>query len=560
MHESGPDEMTTPRTCLQCDSPLAPDAPHGLCPRCLLDGARRPAPAQVGTTPPGAPFAAPEPAELAPLFPQLEVLELLGQGGMGAVYKARQVALDRLVALKILSTRAEEDPEFAERFTREARALARLNHPNIVTVYDSGRAGGRFYLLMEYVDGPNLRRVIAAKTLRPEEALRIVPQLCDALQYAHEEGVVHRDVKPENVLLDRKGRVKVADFGLAKLLGGAARGPTLTGTGQVMGTWHYMAPEQIERPQAVDHRADIYALGVVFYELLTGELPLGRFPPPSAKAAVDAQLDGIVLRAMEKEPERRYQQAGEVKTDVEAVSGVRPAPGALARRTRRPLALRPEFWALAASVAVAVACFLPWSHFSASPRTMNVTFTPSRVFSLSLWVELEGARPWGLASRQGVTALAVAVTLTFLLAAAGFRTGAGRWLAPVTAAGGLAILGCAALYVRAPPAPPAAEWVFYSGDFDDRRQTFERKGELENPALRDAAAKQFAPAVRVRPLVGVYLTLVLGAVLVMLGVAPVLRPMAPDRGDPRPAVPTASAGSGDPSPTETVSRSPPIGL
>ncbi|MCB1630173.1 MAG: serine/threonine protein kinase, partial [Xanthomonadales bacterium] len=167
-----------------------------------------------------------------------------------------------------------------ERFAREARTLAKLSHSNIVTVFEFGEREGLYYLMMEYVDGLNLREAIQTAALDPSDALEIVSQVCAALQYAHEEGVVHRDIKPENVLLDSRGRVKIADFGLAKLLGLSPIEITLTATHQVMGTFHYMAPEQLERPLEVDHRADIYSLGVVFYELLTGELPLGRFKLP----------------------------------------------------------------------------------------------------------------------------------------------------------------------------------------------------------------------------------------------------------------------------------------
>jgi predicted Ser/Thr protein kinase len=257
--------------------------------------------------------------ELARQFPQLEILELLGQGGMGIVYKARQTRLDRLVALKILPVEAGRDPAFAERFAREARALAKLAHPNIVTVYDFGESEGRFFLLMEFVDGVNLRHLLRDKRLKPEEALQVVPQICEALQYAHEQGVVHRDIKPENILVDKRGHVKIADFGLAKLLGPKAVDSALTGSQQIMGTLHYMAPEQMEKPLTVDHRADIYSLGVVFYEMLTGELPLGRFAPPSQKVQVDVRLDEVVLRALEKEPERRYQHASDVKESVDII-------------------------------------------------------------------------------------------------------------------------------------------------------------------------------------------------------------------------------------------------
>jgi predicted Ser/Thr protein kinase len=288
-------------------------------------------------------FTAPSIAELAPHFPQLEILELLGQGGMGAVYKARQKNLDRLVALKILP-HDSGDRGFAERFTREARTLAKLNHPGIVAVHDFGTAGNLYWFVMEYVDGVNLRQAKKAGTLTPAAALAVVPQICEALQFAHDAGVVHRDIKPENVLIDAKGRVKIADFGLAKLIDRPDRSH-LTGTHQAMGTPHYMAPEQWERPLEVDHRADIYSLGVVFYELLTGELPLGRFPLPSQKVQVDVRLDEVVLKTLAKEPERRYQQVSEVKTEVERIRGSAVAaptpPPTDAPAVRKP---RPSFF------------------------------------------------------------------------------------------------------------------------------------------------------------------------------------------------------------------------
>src|SRR5207253_9981597 len=186
---------------------------------------------------------------------------------------------------------------------------AKLNHPNIVSVYDSGKAGDLYYFIMEFIDGVNLRQLLRTGHILPREALQIVPQICDALQFAHDEGIVHRDIKPENILLDKKGRVKIADFGIAKLLG--QNTGVLTGPWQIMGTLHYMAPEQMDNPLGVDHRADIYSLGVVFYEMLTGQLPIGKFTLPSQKVAVDHRVDAIVLRALEGEPQRRYQQVRE---------------------------------------------------------------------------------------------------------------------------------------------------------------------------------------------------------------------------------------------------------
>ncbi len=308
--------------------------------------------------------AAPPPLEqIARHFPQLEILECLGRGGMGVVYRARQPQLNRVVALKILAPEKEKDAAFAERFAREAQALARLNHQNIVAIHDFGKVDGLFYLLMEYVDGMNLRQLLQSRKLMPEEALAIVPKICEALQYAHEHGVVHRDIKPENVLLNQEGQVKIADFGIAKMVGLEHAGETITRDEQVIGTPHYMAPEQVEKPHLVDHRTDIYSLGVVFYEMLTGELPLGRFPPPSRKVRVDVRLDEVVLHALEKEPERRYQQASVMKTDVETIAtSAGPTSVQKSQRfanTRKLLGYGIAFGVVCLVVGLAVGLFVP---------------------------------------------------------------------------------------------------------------------------------------------------------------------------------------------------------
>jgi Protein kinase domain len=322
---------TTPR-CSRCGAALVPDAPAGVCPACLVS-------VHFGTEadlsePAVADKPTPPIEEIAPHFPQLEILSCLGRGGMGVVYQARQKSLGRLVALKLLAPERGSDPAFAERFAREAQALARLDHPNIVTIYDFGQAGGWCYLLMEFVDGVTLRHLIHGGRIAAREALSIVPQICDALQFAHDHGIVHRDIKPENILLDRRGQVKVADFGLAKLVGptgeeslvagelSVGSSGELTEAGKIMGTPRYMAPEQREHPDAVDHRADIYALGVVLYQMLTGELPdEKKLQPPSRHVRLDVRLDEIVLRALEKDPALRFANATEFKTGLEAVSG-----------------------------------------------------------------------------------------------------------------------------------------------------------------------------------------------------------------------------------------------
>lgn len=306
--------MPPTNSCPHCGASLAAGALAGLCPVCLLqEGAL--ADTAVGREPHQ--FEPPPIAELAPLFPQLEILRLIGRGGMGAVYEARQKELDRVIALKILPPEVCAAPGFAQRFAQEARVLAKLNHPGIVTIHDFGQAGALFYFLMEFVDGVNLRQLVAGGRIEPREALAIVPEVCDALQFAHDHGVVHRDIKPENILLDRRGRVKVADFGIAKMLDTESADVGL-GETQAAGTPHYMAPEQKERRRA-DHRADIYSLGVVLYELLTGELPTEKLEPPSRKMQIDVRLDEIVLRALAAKPELRFSTAAEFRTQVEGL-------------------------------------------------------------------------------------------------------------------------------------------------------------------------------------------------------------------------------------------------
>jgi serine/threonine protein kinase len=343
---------------------LPSTATAGLCPRCLMAEAMVPTQADAD---PAAARQTLAPEELAPFFPQLEILECLGRGGMGVVYKARQKSLNRFVALKLLAPERVRDTQFAERFTREAQALAALSHPNIVTIYDFGQAGGFYFLLMEFVDGVNLRQLLRARKFTPEEALAIVPPLCDALQLAHDRGIVHRDIKPENLLLDKDGRVKVADFGIAKMLGavdaagkGSGASAPENATQTAVGTPSYSAPEQKTDPQRVDSRADIYSLGVVFYEMLTGELPGKRIEPPSHKVQIDVRLDEVVLRALEQNPVLRYQQVSEVKTMVETIVATNPkpmAPSAHSQPSTQTMNLNTNksFWrGLVVSVIVAV--------------------------------------------------------------------------------------------------------------------------------------------------------------------------------------------------------------
>lgn len=321
--------MSESAKCPYCGKPVPPESPGGICPECMMKAGVASQPGGTSDVE-GAAGRVPSPRELGRLFPQLEILECLGRGGMGVVYKARQPKLDRFVALKILAPERGADPAFAERFQREAQALARLAHPSIVTIHDFGESDCLCYLLMEFVDGVSLRQLLDNARVSPREALTIVPQICEGLQYAHDRGIVHRDIKPENILLDKDGRVKIADFGIARIMASEPTAPAsstpsaqsvfaLTEVGGVLGTPGYMAPEQLNAPLEVDHRADIYSLGVVLYQMLTGQLPGKSIEPPSRKVVVDVRLDEVVLRALEKEPQRRYQQASDMKTGIETI-------------------------------------------------------------------------------------------------------------------------------------------------------------------------------------------------------------------------------------------------
>lgn len=303
------------KVCAVCGTAISPGSPAGLCPHCLLKQG-------LSETTLNIPPASDAPSfsleELQKYFPQLEIIEFIGRGGMGSVYKARQTKLNRLVAVKVIPT-ARNTPEFSQRFMQEAQALARMSHPNIVTVYDVGEQDRFCYFVMEFVEGKDLRQLISSRSLQPSGALNIAMSICDALQYAHDNGVIHRDIKPGNILIDNSGRVKIADFGLAKIVNPGSPDFSLTMSNESMGTPYYMAPEQHASSHTVDHRADIYSLGILMYEMLTGELPVGSFEPPSGKANVTSSVDNIVIRALKTDPALRYQNARDIRADIERV-------------------------------------------------------------------------------------------------------------------------------------------------------------------------------------------------------------------------------------------------
>ncbi|HSJ02056.1 MAG TPA: SUMF1/EgtB/PvdO family nonheme iron enzyme, partial [Verrucomicrobium sp.] len=258
---------------------------------------------------------------MARMLPQYADWETLGMGGMGAVYKARQLSLDRWVAIKVLPPEAADDEsQYVARFKNEARTMARLSHPAIVAVHDSGEtADGQLYFAMEYVDGTDVARLIQQQgKLPPDHALAVAAHVCDALLYAHEQGVIHRDIKPANVLINRDGQVKVADFGLAKL-NDPSQATSLTRSDMAIGTPDFVAPESLTLGMTTDHRADLYAVGVMLYNMLTGEIPRGMFKLPSLKVGTDRRFDDIITRAMENDPRDRYQSSSEIRHDLDHI-------------------------------------------------------------------------------------------------------------------------------------------------------------------------------------------------------------------------------------------------
>lgn len=311
---------------------LVPDAPQGLCPICLLKcalepmwrtGAATDQFAETGDAPPA-------PAELAAHFPDLDLLEVIGRGGMSMVYKARQKRLNRLVALKVIAPQIAQDPAYIARFRAEATAAARLNHPHIVQIYSEGEFEGTHYLVEEFVEGESLRRRLdRCGRMDPQEALAVCVHIAEALDYAWREArLIHRDIKPDNILLSDKGEVKLSDLGLAKTVDGKA--VDLTRCGMTVGTPNYISPEQARADKDIDFRSDIYSLGCTLYHLLSGQRPyhlasgespiavvirqINEPPPPIRRVLPDCPMPVVVVlnKMLAKHPGDRHQSYQEL--------------------------------------------------------------------------------------------------------------------------------------------------------------------------------------------------------------------------------------------------------
>ena len=265
----------------------------------------------------GAEFVPPTVAELQAEIPHLEILSFVGHGGMGTYYRARHPKLERLAAVKILPVDPRTDADLIASFKKEAKAMARLSHPNIIGIYEFLETETALYLVMEFVEGDIFERLINARSFDLSEILAIITQVCSALNHAHENGVIHRDLRPGNTMLDRSGLVKVGDFGLARLMGEELFRRKMTETNLAMGTMDYVAPEQLETGYPVDHRADIYSLGMMIYKLLTRVLPRGSFVVPSKLVPnLDPRIDDLVIRCLQRNPANRFQQVTELWIEV----------------------------------------------------------------------------------------------------------------------------------------------------------------------------------------------------------------------------------------------------
>ncbi len=333
--------------CPACGQPVT--VPKGreavACPHCKAAFAPEGLQTTAGPKPTRAPKSHGDPQDplVGTTLGRWRLVRRIGQGGMGTVYEARDERGARRAALKVLSADLASDPSFRKRFHREARVLGELSHPHVVEVIDRGEEDGQLFFAMEYVRGENLRRRMEQGPLAPDEAVRITGEIASALAYAHARGVIHRDLKPENVLLDEEGRVHLADFGLSRLVQDKSRPETtlLTRTDVILGTYEYMAPEQRLGDKDLDGRADVFALGVMLYEMLTGQLPHGRFEPPShVRSSVPSSVNEVVNRALARERDARYASADAMKQALNEAWSQRRRRGrakpAVARKAPRP--------------------------------------------------------------------------------------------------------------------------------------------------------------------------------------------------------------------------------
>ncbi|MBI5822275.1 MAG: DUF1080 domain-containing protein [Verrucomicrobia bacterium] len=391
--------MSREKQCPQCKTVYDADVPLGLCPACLLKHALEPewltgeAADLLGKTDLNSPVR----GELASCFPELEILEEIGRGGTGTVYKARQKQLDRLVALKVIAPHIAQDPTYIARFRSEATAAARLNHPHVVQIYSAGEAKGLHYLVEEFVEGESLRqRLDRHGRMDPEEALAVCVYLAEALDYAwRETRLIHRDIKPDNILLSTKGVAKLSDLGLAKCVGEGAS--DLTRSDLTVGTPHYISPEQARGEKGIDFRSDIYSLGCTLYHMLSGQRPyefaadespmavvvrqISEPPPEIARVLPACPMPVVALlnQMLAKRPGDRHQSYGELISELwQAHDAVAQGAGKNVAVRRQPAAPGPgKKWEMAVggmTAVVAIVALLMWAPWN--ERELSKTVAP----------------------------------------------------------------------------------------------------------------------------------------------------------------------------------------
>jgi serine/threonine protein kinase len=341
-------------------------------------------------------FVAPEPADLAPLFPAYEIHNLIATGGMGAVYRAVQKSLDRTVALKILPMEFSEDAEFCAGFEAEAKAMARLNHPNLIGVYDFGEVNGMLFIVMEFVPGQSIYHAANGVAIDQGEVIRLITGVCNGLAHAHENGILHRDIKPSNILLTASAEPKIGDFGLARPIDQKAQTDEV-----IFGTPGYTAPEVIKTPNSVDHRTDLFSVGVLLHELLTGKLPGDDARPASVISGCDLRFDAIIRRATNPVPATRYSSAAEIAADLQKISaapvtgpmtkslgvsksGVRRPPGPVRARSAGVKRKSSSLTWVGPLVAIAIIAYAWHTFMNVKPKTVvieNPVARPAPVIS-----------------------------------------------------------------------------------------------------------------------------------------------------------------------------------
>lgn len=352
-------------------------------------------------------FVAPDLAELAPLFPGYELQGLIATGGMGAVYGAVQKSLERTVAIKILPKELSKDAAFCAGFEAEAKAMARLNHPNLIGVYDFGEVNGMLFIIMEFVAGQSIYHSANGVAIDPQEVIRLVAGICDGLAHAHENGIIHRDIKPSNVLLDLSAQPKIGDFGLARPIE-----KKIEEGEEIFGTPHYTAPEVVNTPHSVDYRADIFSVGVLLHELLTGKLPADDPRPASAISHCSTRFDAIIRRATQALPAGRYTSAQELAADLRAIqtspaSGIPRSPAVAGPRPARPartkaIVVKKQSSGMPQIVLLLVALgggYAAYVHFSKPPEAVvivpveKVASAPAPALAKPLETELSAPEP-----------------------------------------------------------------------------------------------------------------------------------------------------------------------